>query len=35
VITLDERGAITDAVAFLDPDLFTHFGLDEDTWKSD
>lgn len=35
VITLDEQGAIVDAVAFLDADLFAYFGLDEDAWKSD
>ena len=27
VITLDERGEIVDAVAFLNPDLFAYFGL--------
>ncbi|MDA0180692.1 sigma-70 family RNA polymerase sigma factor [Solirubrobacter phytolaccae] len=30
VITLDSRGHITDAVAFLDEDLFTYFGLDDE-----
>ena len=35
VITLDERGEIVDAVAFLNPDLFTYFGLDEHAWTSD
>jgi RNA polymerase sigma-70 factor (ECF subfamily) len=35
VVTLDSHGEIVDAVAFLDADLFRHFGLDEDTWRSD
>ena len=35
VITLDERGEIADAIAFLDPDLFPIFGLDEKAWTSE
>ena len=27
MITLDERGEIVDAVAFLNPDLFAYFGV--------
>jgi RNA polymerase sigma-70 factor (ECF subfamily) len=35
VITLDASGEIVDAVAFLNPDLFAYFGLDEHAWTSD
>jgi RNA polymerase sigma-70 factor (ECF subfamily) len=35
VITLDTRGEIADAVAFLDPDLFPLWGLDEKAWTSE
>jgi RNA polymerase sigma-70 factor (ECF subfamily) len=35
VITLDERGEIADAIAFLNPNLFEIFQLDEKAWTSE
>lgn len=35
VITLDTGGEIVDAIAFLNPDLFPLWGLDEKAWTSE
>ena len=35
MITLDARGEIVDAVAFLNPDLFAYFGWTKIAWTSD